>query len=141
MRKSFMIVIVLALCGISSAAMAQQKAGDLAQQSAKQWLALVDGGKYPQSWDEASQYLKSSITKVKWAEDVRKARTAVGALKSRKLMNIQYKKGSPEMPNAEYMVAVYTSAFQGAHSTTETVVLMRDQDGKWRVAGYLVKPK
>ncbi len=141
MRKSLMVVMAVALCGTAITAKAQQKAEVMARQSAKQWLAIVDGGKYAQSWDEASQYLKSSITKDKWAEDLSKARASLGSLKSRKLASAQYKKGLPNKPTAEYVVAVYNSAFQSMPSAAETVFLMRDQDGKWRVAGYLVKPK
>ncbi|MGH9344480.1 MAG: DUF4019 domain-containing protein [Terriglobia bacterium] len=141
MRNSLMVVTVIALCGISIAAKAQQKPEDLAQESAKQWLAVVDSGKYAQSWDEASQYLKSSITQDKWEQTLRKARADLGALKSRNLANAQYKKGLPNMPSAEYVVADYDSAFQSSGSVAETVFVMRDQDGKWRVAGYFVKSK
>lgn len=141
MKKTFVAVMVLALCAIAVAAKAQQRPEALARQSAKQWLAIVDGGNYAQSWDGASQYFKSSITKDKWMQAVSKARTATGALKSRNRASTQYKKGLPNMPGAEYVVVVYNSAFQNWNSAVETVFLMRDKDGKWRVAGYFVKPK
>lgn len=141
MKKTFVAVMVLALCAIAVAAKAQQRPEELAQQSAKQWLAIVDGGNYAQSWDDASQYFKSSITKDKWTQAVSKARAATGAFKSRNRASAQYKKGLPNMPGAEYVVVVYNSVFQNWTSAVETVFLMRDKDSKWRVAGYFVKPK
>lgn len=141
MKKITVAAMLLTLCAVAIAAQAQQGPEVIARQSAKSWLAIVDGGHYPQSWDAASQYLRSSITKEKWAGEVAQARTTTGELRSRKLAGIQYKKGLPNMPSAEYVVAVYDSAFQNEASATETVFLMRDHDGQWRVAGYLVKPK
>lgn len=141
MKKTFVAVMVLASCAIAVAAKAQQKPEDLARQSAKPWLALVDSGKYAQSWNESSQYMRSSITKDKWDQEVGKARVATGVLRSRDLASIQYKKGLPNMPTAEYVMAVYNSSFQHWASAVETVFVMRDKDGKWRVAGYFVKPK
>lgn len=141
MKKIPVAAIVLALCAISIAAKTQEKPVDLARQSAKSWLAVVDGGRFAQSWDAASQYFKSSITKEKWVAAVSKARADTGALKSRKLASIQYKKGLPNNPSVEYVRAIYDSAFQKWNPATETVYLMRDSDGAWRVAGYFVKPR
>lgn len=114
---------------------------NLAKQSAKQWLALVDGGNYARSWEASSQYLKSSVSKDKWVQDLSGARRPIGVLRSRAVASIEFKKGLPNNPGAEYVVAVYHSAFAKAPSTSETLFLMRDNDGRWRVAGYLVKPR
>lgn len=141
MKKSYSVLMIFALCAVAITAQAQQGPQAAARQSAKSWLAIVDGGHYAQSWDAASQYLKSSITKDKWTADVGKARAATGALRSRKLASIQYKKGLPNMPSAEYVVAIYDATFRDQPSAAETVFLMRDNDGHWRVAGYLIKPK
>lgn len=136
-----MLFALLALPASGAAGQSPQASENLAKQSAKRWLTLVDGGNYARSWEAASQYLKSSVSKDQWVHDVGGARRPAGALRSRALASIQYKKGLPNMPGAEYVVAIYHSAFERAPSTSETLFLMRDNDGQWRVAGYLVKPR
>ena len=49
-----------------------------ALESAKQWLLLIDSEKYGQSWEEASEYFKKSITKENWISAVEKARSSFG---------------------------------------------------------------
>ena len=60
---SCLFVLLLGLC---ATAPAQQKPEQLAQQSADTWLALVDSGKYADSWQEASQLFKAHATKEQW---------------------------------------------------------------------------
>ena len=56
------VILALLLCGVGSA-WAQQKPEQLAQKSAETWLALVDPGKYAESWDEAAQLFKAAVGK------------------------------------------------------------------------------
>ena len=56
------VTIALLLCA-SSASQAQQKPEQLAQKSAELWLALVDSGKYAESWDAAAEFFKAPSRK------------------------------------------------------------------------------
>jgi hypothetical protein len=68
MRSRFLsgLAVLTLLLGICSAAQAQQKPEELAERSADDWLALVDSGKYVESWQEASQLFKAAVTKEEW---------------------------------------------------------------------------
>jgi hypothetical protein len=68
MGSSFLsgLTVLAMLLGVCSATQAQQKPEELAQQSADAWLALVDSGKYAESWQEASQLFKAAVTKEQW---------------------------------------------------------------------------
>ena len=45
----------------ASRATAQVQLGQLAQQSAETWLALIDSGKYAESWQEAAELFTGII--------------------------------------------------------------------------------
>jgi len=131
--------LLLMLLGICSAVQAQQKAEQLAQQSSDAWLALVDSGKYADSWQEASQIFKAAVTREQWQGALRGSRDPLGKMLSRKLKSATYKKTLPGAPDGEYVVIQYESSFEHKQSAVETVTPMLDKDGKWRVSGYYIK--
>jgi len=127
------------LLGICSAAQAQQKAEQLAQQSAEAWLALVDSGKYAESWQQAAQYFKSSVTSEQWQKALQVSRAPLGKMLSRRLKRATYTRNVPGAPDGEYVVLKYDSSFEHKQSAVETVTPMLDKDGVWRVSGYYIK--
>ena len=130
--------ITLLLCA-SAAAQAQQKPEQLAQQSSDAWLAVVDSGKYAQSWDEAAPFFKAAVTKDQWLSALGTVRTPQGKVLSRKLKSATYTKTLPGAPDGEYVVILYDTNFEHKQAAVETVVPMLDKDGKWRVSGYFIK--
>jgi len=127
------------LLAFSAAVQAQQKPEQLAQQSSDAWLALVDSGKYADSWQEASQLFRAAITQEKWQDALRGTRDPLGKMLSRKLRSATYKTTLPGAPDGEYVVMQYDSSFEHKQSAVETVTPMLDKDGKWRVSGYYIK--
>jgi hypothetical protein len=127
------------LLGICSAVQAQQKPEQLAQQSADAWLALVDSGKYADSWQEASQLFKAAVTKEQWQSKLRASRDPFGKMVSRKLKSAIYATTLPGAPDGEYVVIQYESSFEHKQSAVEMVTPMLDKDGTWRVSGYYIK--
>jgi hypothetical protein len=128
--------LLLAIC---AGAQAQQKPEQLAQQSSAAWLALVDSGKYADSWQEASQFFRAAVTKEQWQSALRGSRDPLGKMLSRKLKSATYTKTLPGAPDGEYVVIQYESSFEHKQSAVETVTPMLDKDGKWRVSGYFIK--
>jgi hypothetical protein len=120
-------------------AQAQQKPEPLGQKSAEAWLALIDSGKYPDSWDQTSQLFKSAVTKQQWATKVGAVRDPLGKLLSRKLRSATYTKTLPGAPDGEYVVIQYDSSFEHKQSAVETLTPMLDKDGTWRVSGYFIR--
>ena len=60
------ILLLTVLLGVSALAQSPQKPEQLAQASSDAWLAIVDSGKYANSWDETAQPFKSAVTKEQW---------------------------------------------------------------------------
>ncbi|HUA13695.1 MAG TPA: DUF4019 domain-containing protein [Verrucomicrobiae bacterium] len=131
-----LLAVALILC---TSAFAQAKPEQLAQQSAEKWLALVDAGKYSESWDSAAQLFKNAVAKDQWQSMLHAARGPLGKVVSRKLKSAQYTKSLPGAPDGQYVVIQYDTTFENKQSAVETITPMLDTDGQWRVSGYFIK--
>jgi len=133
----------IALCGallVAGLALHGQQAQEqAAQEAAKAWLALVDAGKYAESWEEAASLFKDAVPKAKWEAMVAAGRKPLGEVKSRHLSSARYTTEMPGAPDGEYVVLQYRASFANKKSATETVTPMLDKDGRWRVSGYFIR--
>ncbi|HTL01176.1 MAG TPA: DUF4019 domain-containing protein [Vicinamibacterales bacterium] len=121
------------------ASVAQPTSRDAAQTSARSWLALVDAKNYAASWDEAATVFKSAVTQATWETAVKGARTPLGELKMRTLNSATATTSPPGAPSGEYIVIKYDTTFDQKQGMVETVALIKQDDGTWRVAGYFVQ--
>ena len=138
MKKLLMGVMVGALfAGIALAA--ENTEEKQALQAAGEWLALVDGGKYGESWDEASTIFKGAITREQWEQALSNVRTPLGKLVNRKLLGAKYVTELPGAPKGQYVVIQFKTDYDNRKGVVETVTPMVDKDQKWRVSGYYVK--
>src|ERR1700722_17585100 len=131
-----LLMLLRATC---AQATAQQNPEQLAQQSSESWLALVDSGKYAESWRECAQTFQAAVTKEQWQSGLRATRDPLGKLLSRKLKAATYSQTLAGAPDGEYVVIQYESSFERKQAAVETVTPMLDKDGKWRVSGYYIK--
>jgi Protein of unknown function (DUF4019) len=136
---SHAVFATLTFALLSSLVFAQPKAEQLAQQAAESWLALVDSGKYADTWQEAAQMFKAAVSKEKWQSMVGSVRDPLGKNTSRKLRSAKYTTSLPGAPDGQYVVIQYDTSFEHKQSAVETVTPMLDKDGKWRVSGYYIK--
>ena len=127
------------LLGVCPVVQAQQKPEQLAQQAAESWLALVDSGKYGESWEQASQFFKAAVTKEQWQTALRASREPLGKVLSRNLKSAVFTKTLPGAPDGKYVIIQYDSSFEHKQSAVETITPMLEKDGKWKVSGYYIK--
>jgi Protein of unknown function (DUF4019) len=142
MRKIIMSLLFIALVsciGAKPKSLSNPEAEKAAVKVAKDWLVLVDTGKYPESWEQASSIFKNAITKAKWAKAVKSVRATFGKNISRKLKSKRYFTSLPGAPDGKYVVIQFESSFKNKKSAIETITPMLDKDGKWRVSGYFIK--
>lgn len=132
-------VVMVFFLGLAAGLTADQKAEEAAVKASAQWLALVDAGKYGESWDECAQFFKAAVTKEQWKSSLDGARKPLGKLISRSVRSRQYTTSLPAAPDGEYVVIQYDASFGNKKSAVETVTPMRDKDGKWRVSGYYIR--
>jgi hypothetical protein len=80
MRTKLITVFgLLALCLFASnqELLASQRAKEAAVVISTAWLALVDTGKYGESWDQAAQLFKDVMTKDKWQTSLQAVRREI----------------------------------------------------------------
>jgi hypothetical protein len=122
--------------GLSLAGPSEEKAG---VKAAQDWLALIDSGKYTESWTEAAQLFKGAVTADQWAGQVKGVRGPLGKVLKRTVKTKKYSRTLPGAPDGEYVVTQFETSFENKKNAVETVTPMLDKDGKWRVSGYYIK--
>lgn len=139
MKRPFAVLALVSLAAFATARAVESDPVADATAASREWLGVVDAGRYGQSWDEAAALFKRTITKSQWESAVGSVRAQTGALNTRELESAKPAHQLPGVPDGDYVVIVYRSSFASAPAVTETVTPMRDPDGRWRVAGYRVK--
>lgn len=110
-----------------------------AQAAALTWLGLVDAGDYAQSWVTAADYFQNSIEEREWVSKVSTARASFRAPKSRTVSSITFAPSLPGAAGGEHFVIQFATRFRNKVAATETVTLLKNLDGHWRVSGYYIK--
>jgi hypothetical protein len=124
---------------ISVGPVGAQGSGTTAAQTAVQaWLALIDSRSYAASWEAAAASFKRVVPQETWSATIEEVRVQLGPLKTRVL-----REATPEKPpgslQGEYIVFRFDATFERGPALIEVVATLKETDGTWRVAGYLVK--
>jgi hypothetical protein len=136
-RRCFRTLLVLV--GVLSAGVAYGGSQeDSAVAAANQWLALVDGGQYGESWKRAAILFRNAVSESKWETSISVARDPMGKFISREVLSAQFMTSLPGAPDGKYVVIQYSSVFENKRAAVETITPMLD-DGEWRVSGYYIK--
>lgn len=110
-----------------------------AQAAASSWLALADQGEFEDTWLEASSLFQGAISQADWQRALGAARTPLKELISRNTESADFYETLPGAPDGEYVVLTFNSSFTQKAAAVETVTVMKDEDGSWRVSGYFIK--
>lgn len=140
MKRTTMLlfgVIVTLISGCSGGKNVEQITAATA--AAEKWLAVVDQGRYEDTWDEGSSSFKLVMSKEKWAEVLRVSLEPLGKITARKLSAKQYTTTVPEMPEGEYVLLEYAATCENSTEKQEVLTVQKEADGTWRVASYYIK--
>jgi len=118
---------------------AADKPEDAAQTAAEAWLKIVDAGRYDDSWSASAKLFQGAVTKEQWHQAAASARGPLGDLVSRKVKSRQYTTTLPGAPDGKYVILQFESVYKAKAAAVETVTVMVDPDGAWRVSGYFIK--
>ena len=130
------LLFFIVAAGLTIAGSSEERAG---VKAAQEWLALVDTGKYAESWKEAAQAFKGAVSSDQWAAQAKGVRDPLGKVLNRSLKTKNYTKTLPGAPDGEYVVIRFDTSFENKKNAVETVTPMLDKDGRWRVSGYYIK--
>lgn len=129
-------LVFLALLSATIFTYADSARTEDAQAAAIAWLALVDSVEYEKSWSEASPLLRNHVDQDAWANQLSNLRTPLGKLESRKLSSAEYQESLPGVPDGQYVLLIFDSAFEKSEVQAEIVVVAIGEDSVWRVIGY-----
>ncbi|MES2336730.1 MAG: DUF4019 domain-containing protein [Pseudomonadota bacterium] len=102
--------------------------------AARQWLTLVDQGRWDDSWRATGASFRKLNTTEVWARVSKEVRTPLGAMISRTLLS---QEELPAPPNG-YEVVKFRTRFANKADAIETVTLDREA-GVWRVVGVYIR--
>jgi DNA-binding CsgD family transcriptional regulator len=103
-------------------------------QVARQWLTLIDQGRWEESYRGTGSAFQKLNSGQVWAATNEKVRVPLGAVLSRTFLR---QENLPAPPHG-YEVVKFRTSFANKADAIETVSLSR-QDGSWRVAGVTIE--
>jgi len=133
-----MIAVVLLACSRPVAA-AQAAPEAEAQQALTAWLLLWDAGKYDESYDGLAEHAKKDVSRAQWLQYWTNVRKPLGKVVSRKLYEAKHVDSLPTIPDRDGAMIQYVSSFETKSGALETIGMVHERDGVWRVAAYIVK--
>lgn len=111
-----------------------------AVEASEAWLALIDTDRFEDSWNAAATVFQSALTAEMWVQQGQAVRQQVGEPRGRTLRTAEHTTSLPNAPAGEYVVVTYAGSFANVPEVREVVIMMRQPDESWRVAGYFVQP-
>ena len=143
MRKLFVMMLGLALglaaVGCGEKTDTARKTGEDAVDAAINWLLLIDGEKYAESWSEAADYFKSAIPQDQWVSMMNSAKKPLGKVVMREMKEKRDFTTIPGAPDGRYVVIKFNTSFANKKSATETVTPKLEPNGQWLVSGYYIE--
>ena len=107
-----------------------------AKAASTEWLEMVDGLKYQESWSEASSILKGAVSQTEWVMNLENIRGTLGAVERRDPDTSEYHETLDGIPNGEYFIFTFKSAFENRSFAYEVIAVAKEPDSSWRVVGY-----
>jgi len=140
------VVMMLFVLGISAALLQPQSASRSADstaqtaqaeadivRSARDWLAMVDAGRWEDSYRATSGSFRSLNTVEVWTNVSEHVRVPLGAMVSRADLSQDW---VPAPPHG-YRLVKFRTSFANRPNVTETLTLVREGQA-WRVSGYTI---
>lgn len=129
-------------CSKQAASSPSSKGSDTAPaaaaESAQAWVATLDSGNYSEAWEDAAATMRSTMSQVDFDKGMQSIRAPLGKVKSRDTKSQRRVTHPPGLPEGDYWMIAYNTTFENKSNVAETLVLALEQDGNWKVAGYLL---
>ncbi|WP_420934934.1 DUF4019 domain-containing protein [Alteromonas sp. A081] len=112
---------------------------EAALDDATNWLTLIDGGEYADSWLTSSAIFRTNISREKWVEALQLVRKPLGSVNSRELALTQAPTSLPGLPDGEYLVLTFSTKFEEKPlAATETLSLVKTS-ASYQAIGYFIR--
>ena len=105
---------------------------------ALQWAALLDAGRWDDSWKAAGAMFRSQMPRDRWVSTIQGVRRPLGRASGRTLRSDTETSSLPGAPGGRYRVLQFATNFVGKPGAIESIVLASENSG-WKVAGYFIR--
>ncbi|MEO8740865.1 MAG: DUF4019 domain-containing protein [Casimicrobiaceae bacterium] len=105
--------------------------------ASEKWLNALDADNLVATWQEAAEVFKLGVKQADWVTDLEAIRTQLGKSTMRQLKTTQYSttlRGAPA--RGDYVTITFLTKFAKAPLASETLIVSKEADGAWRIAGY-----
>lgn len=138
MKRLPITLLLFALSCLPFAATAQDQTP---QEAAEEWVALIDSGEYAASYQAAADSIfKTQLTEDEWVRIVGVVREErLPSLQRRSFVDVQQLDELPNAPAGQYAIVRYESRY--GEVTADEVVTLVLEEGRWKPAGYAVRPQ
>lgn len=110
---------------------------DASAKASLAWVALLDKGKYAESWEDSATLMKLTVNKDDWIKVMDKTRKPLGSVMTREVIDQRIANDPQGLPKGEYIVLFYKTTFAHKAMAYELVTLLVEE-GQWRVLTYHV---
>ena len=107
-----------------------------AGQTADKLIELLDAGQYQETYTMASSVV--TYTPTLWNSHMQSRRASLGEVESRVVNKVESVARFADLPEGDYTKITYLTDFTNQTEASEIVVLNRNKDSLWDIAGYEV---
>ncbi|MBS0320225.1 MAG: DUF4019 domain-containing protein [Proteobacteria bacterium] len=136
MRRQLILAVAALAVAIALPVRAQDALATEAQDAARTWLALIDKGETLSSYMTASDRFRAAVSADNWATALQ-SRAPLGTVQQRAVQSTRLMKSINGLPDGQYAIVVFRTAFTRREVAIETVTLEL-AGARWRVVGYHV---
>ena len=133
--KRFIAAMAIVLAAGATAQAGEQEEIARGRDEALTWLSIWDAGNVEASREAASAYFKKDVSSDYERSVYDDLRRPLGALRQRSFKSSEFN----TLPDGEYLNIVFDSDFANKSAATETVDLVREADGRWKVSAWLIR--
>lgn len=138
-RRTALRALVAGSLALTVPVQAQDPRVSAAVAAARDWLLMTDHGDAAESHKRAGARFRSAMNVQQWGAALAKERTPRGAVAQRAVVQTVIQTTLPGMPEGQYALLQFRTAFAKQTDAGESVTLEREADGQWRVIGYFIK--
>lgn len=137
-RAALAMLAALAASSIAPALLAQDPRALLAQEAAREWLALADRQDADAARSAAGAKFRDALAADRWRDALRSVRGPLGEVTQRTVVTTQLTRTLSGQPDGDYALVAFRTSWSRKPVGRELVSL-EYESGRWRVIGYVIQ--
>ena len=137
-RRAFATRAAFAASSIAPAVRAQDPRASMAQDAAREWLALADRQDAGATYPAAGAKFREALTPERWSEALKMVREPLGTVIQRTVTSTQLTRSLPGQPEGDYALVAFRTSWTNK-SVGRELVSLEYEGGRWRVIGYVIQ--